>query len=57
MKSTGRVWTPYEDERLRKLRHPGLSAGGAHKTTPVNDSVVGIIRARERRMLASMVTQ
>jgi 2-dehydropantoate 2-reductase len=26
-------------------------------TTPVNDTVVGIIRARERRMLASMVTQ
>ncbi len=26
-------------------------------TTPVNDAVVGIIRARERRMLASMVTQ
>jgi 2-dehydropantoate 2-reductase len=26
-------------------------------TTPVNDTVVGIIRARERRMLASMVAQ
>ena len=26
-------------------------------TTPVNDTVVGIIRVRERRMLASMVTQ
>jgi 2-dehydropantoate 2-reductase len=26
-------------------------------TTPVNDALVGIIRARERRMLASMVTQ
>jgi len=26
-------------------------------TTPVNDAVIGIIRARERRMFASIVTQ
>jgi len=64
-------WRPYETPHLqcREASHVRHSIASGRDivlanaksplgvTTPVNDTVVGIIRVRERRMLASMVAQ